>query len=87
MAAAGSIGALRTGGSARSPGEPGSARCTLTCFERAFIMFALEAEVPLSEAQIGARQADPRTTTVYHHRRQSSDRSAAYVVITFVADG
>ena len=53
----------------------------------AFIMAALDAGVPLREAQIAARHADPRTTTVYDRRRQDLDRHAAYVVVAFVARG
>jgi integrase/recombinase XerD len=53
----------------------------------AFIMAALDAGVPLSDAQLAARHADPRTTTIYDRRRQSFDRHAAYVVVAFVAGG
>ena len=53
----------------------------------AFMMYALEAGVPLREVQIAARRGDPRTTTVYGHRRQSFDRHAAYAVVAFVAGG
>ncbi|MGH9277554.1 MAG: tyrosine-type recombinase/integrase [Acidimicrobiales bacterium] len=53
----------------------------------AFIMCALDASVPLREVQIAARDADPRTTTVYDRRRQNFDRHAAYVVVAFVAGG
>jgi hypothetical protein len=47
----------------------------------AFIMAALDAGVPLRDVQIGARHADPRTTTIYDRRRQNFDRHAAYAVI------
>ena len=50
-------------------------------------MAALDAGVPLREAQIAARHADPRTTTVYDRRRQDFDKHAAYVVVAFVARG
>ena len=53
----------------------------------AFIMAALDAGVPLREVQVAARQADPRTTTLYDRRRQDFDRHAAYVVVAFVAGG
>ena len=53
----------------------------------AFIMCALDAGVPLSDVQIAARHADPRTTTVYDDRRQNFDKHAAYVVVAFVAGG
>ena len=47
----------------------------------AFIMAALDAGVPFRDAQVAARHADPRTTTIYD-RRQNFDRHAAYVVVT-----
>ena len=53
----------------------------------AFIMAALDAGVPLRDVQIGARHADPRTTTIYDRRRESFDRHAAYVVVAYVAGG
>jgi integrase/recombinase XerD len=53
----------------------------------AFIMAALDAGVPLREVQIAARDANPRTTTVYDRRRQDFDKHAAYVVVAFVASG
>jgi integrase/recombinase XerD len=52
-----------------------------------FIMAALDAGVPLRDVQIGARHADPRTTTIYDRRRENFDRHAAYVVVAFVAGG
>jgi hypothetical protein len=51
----------------------------------AFIMAALDAGVPLRDVQLGARHADPRTTTIYDRRRENFDRHAAYVVVAFVA--
>jgi integrase/recombinase XerD len=51
----------------------------------AFIMAALDAAVPLRDAQLAARHADPRTTTIYDRRRLNFDRHAAYVVVAFVA--
>jgi hypothetical protein len=42
----------------------------------AFIMAALDAGVPLRDVQIAARQADPRTTTIYDRRRENFDRHA-----------
>lgn len=45
----------------------------------AFIMAALDADVPLRDVQIAARHADPRTTTIDDRRRQNFDRHAAYV--------
>jgi integrase/recombinase XerD len=53
----------------------------------AFIMAALDAGVPLRDVQMAARQADPRTTTIYDRRRENLDRHAAYVVVAFVAGG
>ncbi len=51
----------------------------------AFIMAALDLEVPLREVQIAARHADPRTTAIYDRRRENFDRHAAFVVVAFVA--
>jgi integrase/recombinase XerD len=51
-----------------------------------FIIAALDAGVPLRDARIAARHADPRTTTIYDRRRENFDRHAAYVV-AFVAGG
>jgi hypothetical protein len=42
---------------------------------------------PLRDAEIAARHADPRTTTVYDRRRRNYDRHAAYAVVTFVTNG
>ena len=53
----------------------------------AFIMAALDAGAPLRDVHLAARQADPRTTTIYDRRRQNFDRRAAYVVVAFVAGG
>ena len=53
----------------------------------AFIMAALDAGVPLRDVQIAARQADPRTTTVFDRRRQNYDHHAAYAVVAFVTSG
>jgi len=48
---------------------------------------ALDAGVPLRDAQVAARHADPRTTTIYDRRRENFDRHAAYVVVAFVTSG
>jgi integrase len=53
----------------------------------AFIMAALDAEVPLRDVQLADHHVDPRKTTVYDHRRQGLDRHAAYVVVAFVSGG
>jgi integrase len=53
----------------------------------AFIMAALDAGVPRRDVQLGARHADPRTTTIYDRRRQNFDRHAAYAVVAFVTSG
>jgi hypothetical protein len=37
------------------------------------------------EAELAARHADPRTTTIYDRRRENFDRHAAYVVVAFIA--
>jgi integrase/recombinase XerD len=52
-----------------------------------FITATLDAGGPLRDVQIGARHADPRTTTIYDRRREHFDRHAAYVVVAFVAGG
>jgi integrase/recombinase XerD len=52
-----------------------------------FIKAALDAGVPLRDAQTAADMPDPRTTTIYDRRRENFDRHAAYVVIAFVAGG
>ena len=51
----------------------------------AFITAALDAGVPLRDAQEAASHADPRTTMRYDRGRQSVDRHATYIVATFVA--
>ena len=50
-----------------------------------FITAALDAGVPLRDAQEAASHADPRTTMRYDRARQSLDRHATYIVATFVA--
>ena len=54
---------------------------------RAAFIMAAQMSVPLRDVQLAARDADPRTTTVYDHRRQGLDRHAAYVVVAFVSGG
>ena len=73
-------------GDATLPTRPG-ARSAPSIPTQLLKMAALDAGVPLREAQIAARHADPRTTTVYDRRRQDFDRHAAYVVVAFVARG
>ena len=51
----------------------------------AFITAALDAGVPLSDAQEAASHADPRTTMRYDRARGSLDRHASYIVTAFVA--
>jgi site-specific recombinase XerD len=50
-----------------------------------FITAALDAGVPLRDAQEAASHADPRTTMRYDRARQSLDRHATYIVSAFVA--
>ena len=53
--------------------------------QHAFITAALDAGVPLRDAQEAASHADQRTTMRYDRGRQSLDRHATYIVATFVA--
>jgi integrase/recombinase XerD len=41
--------------------------------------------VPQRGVQLAARNADPRTTTIYDRRRDNFDRHAAYVVVECIA--
>ena len=50
-----------------------------------FITAALDAGVPLRDAEEAASHADPRTTMRYDRGRQSLDRRATYIVATFIA--
>jgi integrase/recombinase XerD len=50
-----------------------------------YITAALDAGVPLRDAQIAARHADPRTTTRYDRARGNLDRHANYVVAALIA--
>lgn len=50
----------------------------------AAITNVLDAEVPLRDAQVFARHADPRTTNRYDRTRMNLDRHAAYVLAGFV---
>ena len=51
----------------------------------AFITAALDAGVPLRDAQEAASHADPRTTMRYDRARGSLDRHATYIVAAYVA--
>ncbi len=51
----------------------------------AFITAALDAGVPLRDAQDAASHADPRTTIRYDRARASLDRHATYVVAAYLA--
>jgi integrase/recombinase XerD len=51
----------------------------------AFITAALDAGVPLRDAQEAASHADPRTTMRCDRARTSLDRHATYIVATYVA--
>ena len=51
----------------------------------AFITAALDAGVPLRDAQEAASHADPRTTMRYDRARTSLDRHATYIVAAFIA--
>ncbi len=50
-----------------------------------FITAALDAGVPLRDAQEAASHAYPRTTMRYDRARRSLDRHATYIVSTFIA--
>jgi len=52
---------------------------------QAFITAALDAGVPLRDAQEAASHADPRTTMRYDRARGSLDRHATYIVAAYVA--
>jgi integrase/recombinase XerD len=49
------------------------------------ITAALDAGVPLRDAQVFARHSDPRTTTRYDRGRMNLDRHASYIVAGFLA--
>ena len=51
----------------------------------AFITAALDAGVPLRDAQEAASHSDPRTTMRYDRARGSLDRHATYIVAAYVA--
>jgi len=51
----------------------------------AAITNALDAGVPLRDAQILARHADPRTTEHYDRARGNLDRHAVHFLIAYVA--
>ena len=51
----------------------------------AFITAALDAGVPLRDAQEAASHADPRTTMRYDRAQTSLDRHATYIVVTYIA--
>jgi integrase/recombinase XerD len=51
----------------------------------AFITAALDAGVPLRDAQEAASHADPRTTMRYDRARGSLDRHATYIVAAYLA--
>jgi integrase/recombinase XerD len=51
----------------------------------AAITAALDAGVPLRDAQVFARHSDPRITTRYDRTRLNLDRHAAYIVAGFIA--
>lgn len=50
-----------------------------------FVTACLDAGVPLRDAQIAARHADPRTTSRYDRARHNLDRHAAHTVAAFLA--
>lgn len=51
----------------------------------ASITAALDAGVPLRDAQVFARHSDPRITSRYDRSRLNLDRHAAYIVSSFIA--
>jgi integrase/recombinase XerD len=84
-AATASTAAPRIGGVRAIGKRAGLGAVHLHMLRAAFIMAALDAGVPLTDVQITARHADPRTTTSCDRRPQNFDRHAAYVA--FVAGG
>ena len=54
-----------------SVAEPVSVTFTRTCSAVGSSMAALDAGVPLRDAQLAARHADPRMTTIYDRRREN----------------
>ena len=60
-------------------------RVTPHTLRHAFITAALDAGVPLRDAQEAASHADPRTTMRYDRARGSLDRHATYIVATYLA--
>lgn len=51
----------------------------------AAITAALDAGVPLRDAQVFARHSDPRITSRYDRSRMNLDRHASYIVASFVS--
>ena len=51
----------------------------------AFVTTMLDAGVPLRDAQIAARHADPRTTTRYDRARHNLDRHGVYILAAYMA--
>ena len=51
----------------------------------AFVTACLDAGVPMRDAQIAARHADPRMTMRYDRARGNLDRHANYIVAGFIA--
>ena len=52
-----------------------------------YVTTMLDAGVPLRDAQIAARHADPRTTMRYDRARKNLDRHPNYILAAFMASG
>ena len=70
-------------GSRRRPGFPGTS--APHSLRHAAITNALDAGVPLRDAQILARHADPRTTEHYDRARGNLDRHAVHFLTAYIA--
>jgi site-specific recombinase XerD len=77
---------MRTGSSPELRRPPGSRITSAhTHLRHAAITNALDAGVPLRDAQILARHADPRTTEHYDRARGNLDRHAVHFLTAYVA--
>ena len=52
-----------------------------------YVTTMLDAGVPVSDVQIAARHADPRTTMRYDRARKNLDRPPNYILAAFMASG
>lgn len=78
-------GVARGGSSGGSPPGRDHQACRAHTLRHVFFTAALDAGVPLRDAQEAASHADPRTPMRYDWARTSLDRHATYIVAAFVA--